>query len=187
MRCFAAISLSDALRGALGALVARWSARADGLRWCRPEQLHVTLWFLGEVKAADVASVCAAVAAAARSVEPFEISLTSVGCFPSARNPRVLWCGLDDPEQGCARWVAAAAPLLAALGFPAEARAFKPHITLARSNSPAGGASIGRVLEAAHPVGAASMHVEEFVLYESVLGPGGARYQAVHRAACRRE
>jgi 2'-5' RNA ligase len=192
MRCFAAIELSDGLRRALRETIARGERLAGGLRWASADQLHVTLWFFGETADERVPELCAALAAAARDVPPFDLALATLGCFPSIRSPRVLWCGVDDPRRGCAAWVGAAAPLLARLGYPAESRQFVPHVTLARARGPSEAAAIRRVLAAEtspvrRPVapsasGTPGMRVEEVVLMESRLDPRGARYLAVHRA-----
>jgi 2'-5' RNA ligase len=181
MRGFVAVELSPELRRPLVGVL-RKLPRTREVRWCTENQLHVTLKFLGEVSTAQIPRVCAAIQAAAAEVAPFAIKLGGLGCFPSARSPRVLWCGITDAQGGCARWVAAADPLLAELGFAPEQRAFTPHITLGRSKSRAGGEVMQEVLEDAGPFPDVVMQVDKVVLFESRLLPGGAQYTPVATA-----
>jgi 2'-5' RNA ligase len=94
----------------------------------------------------------------------------------------VLWCGIEDATEGCARWVKTADPLFAELGFQRESRAYHPHITLGRSKSRGGSAVIREVLGTVPPPPAKEMTVDHVVLFESRLGPGGARYYPVSSA-----
>ncbi len=176
MRCFVAVELERDLRGPLARLVREQLPRTRDVRWCTEQQLHVTLKFLGEVSDNHLSAVCDAIAAAAEFIEPFPLCLTGLGCFPSPRNPRVLWCGVEDETGGCARWLELADPLFEDLGFPRETRRFHPHITLGRSKNTAGGDVMCRVLDEVTAPATPMMTVEEVVLFESRLAPGGARY-----------
>ena len=182
MRCFVAVELEDAVRRPLARLVREQLPRTREARWCTEQQLHVTLKFLGEVSDGQLPAVCDAVNAAAQPLEPFALRLTGLGCFPSPRNPRVLWCGVEDATGGCARWLALADPLFEKLGFPRETRALHPHITLGRSRSPAGGDVMRRVLDEVSVPATPAMTVGEIVLFESRLAPGGAQYTPRLRA-----
>ena len=176
MRCFVAVELEDALRRPLIGLLHRQLPRTRDVRWCTEQQLHVTLKFLGEVSDGQISAVCDAVTAAAEFVEPFSLRLAGLGCFPSERSPRVLWCGVEDDGDGCARWVELADPLFEELGFSRETRRFHPHVTLGRSKNPAGGDVLRRVLEEVSAPTTPTMTVDEIVLFESRLAPGGAQY-----------
>ncbi|MCK4341689.1 MAG: RNA 2',3'-cyclic phosphodiesterase [Phycisphaerae bacterium] len=176
MRTFIAIELEPALRGPLLKLL-RGLPPAEGVRWVTERQLHLTLKFLGEVRDAQLSQVCDAVVAAGSQVEPFSLRIKGLGVFPAPRNPRVLWCGVEDPTKGCRRWVEAADPLLAKLNFKPETRAYTPHITLGRSRSSAGARVLREVLETAPPLETEQMQVERVVVIESRLLPTGAQYK----------
>lgn len=182
MRCFVAVELADTLREPLVRLLRHELPATRDVRWCTPQQLHLTLKFLGEVGDNQLRQVSAAVSAAAEQVAPFSLKLGHLGCFPSARSPRVLWVGMEDPGGGCARWLAAAEKLFEPLGFARETRPFQPHVTLGRSRGPKGAELLRRVL--AQPAGLPprEMTVREVVLFESRLDPRGARYLPQHRA-----
>ncbi len=177
MRTFIAIELDDICRRPLLNLIQNDLPRARDVRWCTPQQLHLTLKFLGEISDSQLPSVCQAATTACAAIAPFPIRIAGLGCFPGPRNPRVLWCGIDDPEQGCQRWVTHVDPLLEQLGFKPETRAFTPHITLGRSRSTAGGHVIQQVLETVAPPDTDTMTVTRVIVFESHLRPGGAVYQ----------
>lgn len=177
MRTFIAIELDPALRRPLTRLLRESLPRDREVRWCTEHQLHVTLKFLGDVTDQQLARVCAAAAAASAQVAPFALRIKGLGCFPAPRNPRVLWCGVEDPTQSCRRWVELADPLFAELGFPPEQRAYTPHITLGRARSTEGGRVIQQVLQDVPPPETETMHVERITVFESRLLPTGAQYK----------
>jgi len=176
MRCFVAVELDAALRDPLVCLLREQLPPTRDVRWCTEQQLHVTLKFLGEVRDSQLSAVCDAVAAAAARVEPFPLRLTGLGCFPSPRNPRVLWYGVEDKVGGCARWLELADPLFEELGFPCEAREFHAHVTLGRSKSSPGSSILRRLLEEVTAPPTREMTVGQVVLFESRLSPRGAQY-----------
>ena len=186
MRAFVAIELGAPQRDALVQLIAKLPRSRD-VRWCSEAQLHLTLKFLGDVADDQVPQVCEAITAATEFIKPFTIALTDLDCFPNAHSPRVLWCGVDDPESGCARWLELADPLLEELGFPRENRAYHPHITLGRSKSSAGGRVMRTVLDSATPANTPPLDVNEIVLFESRLLPSGAQYVPQHRVSLGRQ
>ena len=182
MRCFVAVDLELPTRTPLASLVREKLPRHRDVRWCTDRQLHITLKFLGEVSDKQITAVCNAVKEASHSVEPFKIRVSGLGAFPETRNPRVFWAGVEDPEEGCARWVAAADPLFAELGFPPEDRAYHPHITLGRVKGTDGGRLVQRLLSELTPPSPPAMTIKEIVLFESRLTPTGAIYTARYRA-----
>ncbi|WP_298432168.1 RNA 2',3'-cyclic phosphodiesterase [Geobacter sp.] len=169
MRLFVAIDLPDEVKQSVAALC----RGVPGVRWLPPEQLHLTLRFIGEADDAVVGAIRRGLAAI--TAPPFPLSLQGVGCFPSPRRPRVLWVGLDgsEPLKRLHRGVEAT---VVAAGLPAEERPFSPHITLARLREQREG-EIAPFL-----VRNASFHsepfpVDAFHLYSSILTPKGA----IHR------
>jgi 2'-5' RNA ligase len=182
MRTFIAIELAPDLKRPLVRML-RDLPRADGVRWVTDQQLHLTLKFLGEVGDTVIGKVCEAAAKASAAVDPFEIRVAGLGVFPAPRNPRVLWCGIEDADRGCQRWVQAVDPLLADLGFKPETRAFAPHVTLGRSRSTAGAGALRDVLDNTPPPDTPTMRVKRVVVFESQLRPSGAVYNALATVA----
>ncbi len=179
MRTFVAVELEPALHEPLVRLLAESCPKDREVRWCMPNQLHVTLKFLGEVDDVKLAGACEVVRAVSAGLTPFPLRLTHLGCFPHPRAPRVLWCGLDDPAGGCQRWLASADPGLEALGFPREERSFTPHVTLGRSKGPGGGRVMQRVLNTPVAFPTTAMQVRQMIVFESLLLPAGAQYRPV--------
>ena len=132
MRLFVAIQLSDEVRSALMAMQHTLRRRCDGVRWTRPEQLHLTLKFLGEVLDAEVSGVAEAVERAAGRAKRFEISLNGSGCFPPQGPVRIVWVGVEEDSGELARCAQAMETELERIGFARERRPFSPHITIGR-------------------------------------------------------
>ena len=178
MRLFVAIELTEALKTPLERYLAAHDGACRELRFCKPGQLHLTLKFLGEIDEGRLRRVEKVIRKACEGFGPFEIALTTLGAFPPRGLPRVLFCGIDDPQRRCAAWVQRAETGFAKLGVPKERRDYHPHITLARSRGPAGGEAIRTLLEAPPDFGTPRMRVEQVTLFESRLRPSGAEYHA---------
>ena len=134
IRVFVAVELPADLREYLGTLQSSVKASADVAKWVAPELLHITLRFLGEIPEQRMSAVELATRAAAGTVKPFELRLAETGAFPHARNPRVLWVGLE-PDAGVLalqRLQEAAEYQLDQHAFGREQKQFSPHITIGR-------------------------------------------------------
>ena len=183
MRCFVAVDVPSAVRAALvdaQARLRRAAPRAD-VRWASPEQLHLTLAFLGEVAPDRVAGVAAALAAVAGRHAPIALRVAGLGCFPGPSRPRVVWAGVVDGVAPLGLLAADVRRALEPLGFVPEARPFRAHATLARVRSARG---VRRLVAAVAAAGAPELGAwtaEDVVLYRSHLHPAGARYEALVR------
>ena len=180
-RLFVALEVPPEVRAAVEAAFAPWRASLPTARWVPPENLHITVRFLGPVRPELVDDVGSAVEAVGASIAPFASRLDAVGAFPSPARARVLWAGLDD-RPGRMASLALALDAALAPSFGAEARAFRPHLTVGRCD-PA--ARLPATFEAT-PLDPVSFEVVRAVLFESVSGGGGPpRYEpvAVHPLA----
>lgn len=181
MRCFFAIELAASIRSALERATRDMRGPGRDVRWYGGEQLHVTVKFLGEIAEADAPRATAIALDAARRVLPFPLEVAELGGFPNDGRPRVLWAGVRDPTGRCATWLSLADPGFEALGVARESRPFRPHVTLARSRSRAGGYELARILAAAPIVPAMAMEVERLTLFESRGAAGGSSYAVLAR------
>jgi RNA 2',3'-cyclic 3'-phosphodiesterase len=185
VRLFFAVELPPEVRAAAAAagrrLQAALAAGARDARWIPEENLHITLWFLGEVEPARLAALESATFPF--SVAPFDIHLGGVGLFPPAGPPRVIWMGIRSGGEGLAALHAELSDRLPPLGFKAERRRFAPHLTLARvRDRPAhGGAQAVRRTSGAERADAGVARVEAVSLVRSRLSPRGAVYLPVLR------
>jgi 2'-5' RNA ligase len=182
LRVFYAIELPDEIRSHVAERIRRLRAEFAGVRasWEKPEKLHVTLKFLGDIEPARVEHLSHAASRAVAKFEPFELTIGEPDTFPPHGPPRVLWLGIADASGILALMQHALETECAAAGFPREQRHFKPHLTLARIRSPHG----ARELAAAHretPFEPQRFKVSELVVMRSELGPGGSRYTPLSR------
>ncbi len=157
------------MKDELARAIASIEQHVPGARWVPKENLHLTLVFLGRVDDERLAEISNAVADALQGHVDFSVRLGELGAFPSVKRARVAWAGLDDPTQGLAGLADSVGGTLEPLGFQREARAFRPHVTLARLKTPA------RV-EMSAKLEPISFRVDRISLYESRLGRPHAVY-----------
>jgi len=181
-RLFVAVPLPDTASASVAELVA--GVRADGVpgggrdvRWVRLDGLHLTLRFLGPTLEDRVEAAAGAVRAAAAASRAFEGSIGGAGAFPSAGRPRALWLGIRDGGERLAALAETVDGALHDAGWEFEAKPFRPHLTLARSDGVPAGAAIGdRLVEAARDLDV-PFRADRIGLFESVTGGGPARYE----------
>ncbi len=180
-RVFCAIELPEALREQIGQhIIGLRSATEAKASWSSPDNIHLTLKFLGDVEVERVATVSSAVAAAVSSIEPFKIRVEGVGAFPPRGAPRVLWIGVNDLEGRLAQLHARIEDRFAKAGFAKESRQFHPHLTLARLRKPLGASA----LAAAHkerPFKPGDLSVSELIVIRSELSSKGSKYTTISR------
>jgi RNA 2',3'-cyclic 3'-phosphodiesterase len=194
MRLFTAVELPETVRAAVrSSYEAEIAPQLPGPRAVRPvaaENLHVTVRFLGETPEAALTALCEALSSAAAEVPSAEsVRVRGFGAFPSARAPRVLWAGIDDPSRTIALLEGAVSRRIAPLGFAPEERPYTPHVTVARV---AEGRRRGRgargprppqttlALPSEIPLGP-EFPVRELSLVLSELTPRGALYRTLAR------
>jgi RNA 2',3'-cyclic 3'-phosphodiesterase len=175
MRLFVALDLPDAVRRALGELIAQLIPNSRSARWVRPESMHVTLKFLGNVDAQKLDAICA-VLATIHSAQPVQLHFRGIGFFPNERRPRVIWSGIE-ATPNLFELAAAMEQALEPLGFARESPAFVPHLTLARLNSSQGVENLVAAAEAMKSYDFGAAQETEFHLFESVLKRSGAEYK----------
>jgi RNA 2',3'-cyclic 3'-phosphodiesterase len=155
-------------------------AGARDVRWVRLDGLHLTLRFLGPTPDALVEPTAAAVSAVAQEADgPIELELTGAGTFPRASRPRTLWIGVGGATAELERLASLAEHHLVAAGWPPEPRAYRPHLTLARSDGVQAGPLVAGRLVAAMTGRSIPCTIEQVGLFESVTGGGPARYVPV--------
>jgi 2'-5' RNA ligase len=181
MRLFVAADLGDSARAAIAEAQARLRAHAPqaALRWVRPEHLHLTLVFLGEIDAARLPAAADALTPPVGQ-RPFEMELAGLGIFPPHGLPRALWLGIrsDGHIRALQRELA---DRLDAAGFAPGDRSFNPHLTLARWRS-ARARDRRQLLSAVLPNPVARARIDHATLYESRLSSTGPAYTERARA-----
>ena len=184
VRTFVAIELGPGPRDRARRLIERLRASPAKVRWIDPQNLHLTLKFLGDVAANDIPQVCSAVIRAAARVEPFDVDLRGAGAFPDTQRPRTIWIGVGAGEERLVELHAAVEDELEELGYPRDARRFRGHLTLGRVKQAGRGlAELGRELVGLSDYDATQLNVDELVVFSSELSPDGPRYEPLAHAA----
>jgi RNA 2',3'-cyclic 3'-phosphodiesterase len=179
VRLFVALAIPEPVRRNLAGLLEELrgiapQASAKRPRWVRPENLHITLKFIGQLPEGQLADMRNALATV-RSPSPVEINLRGLGFFPNEKRPRVFWAGLQ---------ASVALPALAldvdrataTQGVALETREFTPHLTLARFEPPGIGEELRAGIRENADRAFGSFRSAEFLLIESKTKPSGAEY-----------
>lgn len=190
LRLFIAIELDDALRAEIETLERRLEnelrARsvARAVRWVAPQNIHLTLKFLGNTDAARVPALVQALGRATMAIEPFELTARGLGCFPNPRRPNNVWVGLTGGTASAAWLARRIEDEFAALGAARDPHGLAPHLTLARVHreaSPADRAAIGELVQSFPVPTLGILRVDSIALLASDLRPGGPVYTTLAR------
>jgi RNA 2',3'-cyclic 3'-phosphodiesterase len=182
VRSFVAVPLSEEIRTRIFAAVQELARALPDVRWSRkPENLHVTLKFLGQVEEERLTTFGTALGEALGTLPSFRVELRRMGAFPSARHASVLWAWVDDVEKRLGPLVEVVEATSERLGFPRERRELTAHVTVGRSKR--GGVDARRALDAFVHRDFGATTVEEIHVYESRLGGEGSTYVLRSRAA----
>ena len=172
MRLFAGLDLPAGVVASLEELLERLRPAAR-IQWSPPANLHVTTKFIGEWPEERLEELKGALAGIPPR-PPIAMRIRELGFFPNARAPRVFWCGIEAP--GLAELAAETDRAASALGIPAEAREFSPHLTLARIKERLDLEPLRQAIGALPSVEFGSFQARSFFLYRSQLRPGGSVY-----------
>jgi len=150
MRCFIAIDIDDNIRAEAGNLQLLLQDKTDikksDAKWVRPEVMHLTLKFLGEVKDQKVAEICNIVKDVAACYKNFELDIEQLGYFGGKR-PKVLWVGTGEGSEDLHRLAKELEQQLALAGWPEDTRDFSGHLTLCRIRNPRAGIELAKISE----------------------------------------
>ena len=183
-RVFCAIELPSLVLEKISEHITRLRAAAPDspASWSRPENVHLTLKFIGEIAQTRIVDLSQAAANAVAGFSPFEIVIKETGSFPKRGTPRVFWIGIEDHSGQLAQLQAKLEEECLRLGFEKEVRAFNPHLTIARGRKPQG----ARALATAHKeMGFPSTEVcvNQLSVIRSELSSKGSNYTTISRHA----
>ena len=181
MRAFVAVEIPEDIRSRIKDLLVALHIAAGHVRWSRPEGLHITLKFLGEVPADRLSDVEAGLRSI--SIQDWEarpIHVRGYGYFPNERAPRVIWLGIE-AGPALPRLAAQIDSALLPLGFSKEEQPFSPHLTIGRLRESGMLDGLREQLRRREPLEFGSFQPREFFLYESRTAPGGSVYRKVAR------
>jgi len=184
MRCFIAIELPTEVKHGMERVqeVLRRSRSVDA-SWTRPEGMHLTLKFLGEVPETRASEINGALSSGLATAERLRLAGSGVGAFPDPKNARVVWIGVSGGTVRLISLQSAVEAALAAIGFEREKRAFSPHLTLGRIKHIRSREAWLEALESVSTSSLPSFAVEKVSMMKSELRPTGAVYTEISRVA----
>lgn len=179
IRCFIAIELIQEIKDALSEAQAELKKTVRDVKWVNPDNIHLTLKFLGHINQDIVEEVKSALTEIAAMAKPFRLRLSSPGAFPTPERPRVIWVGIDDGAKESVSLANSIEEKVAHLGIEKEARAFHPHLTLARVDFLKDKSAL-KTAFASLKITPAEMTASKVTLFQSTLTRGGPIYNALH-------
>ena len=148
--------------------------------WSRPENIHLTVKFFGNVDQAKVAVISTAAARVVKEFPPLQIEVGTTGVFPRPSRPQVLWIGIEDTSKALSEFQQRLENEFAGDGFPKEDRAFHPHLTIARIRKPQNAAQLAET-HLKMEFSPVEIILRELVLFRSELSSKGSKYTAISR------
>ena len=191
LRTFVAVELPDEVRAYLAECQARLKGAGANVKWTPPEQVHLTLAFLGNVGVEDLPALVEAVRTAVAPFGPVGLRATGTGQFPPGGVPRVVWVGIEVRTGDLAGLQQAVAEAAGPFAEKHEDRRFHPHLTLGRvrfgrrgrggGGGPGDVRSLGRAIAEMAGETGPDFEAAEIVVFQSDLGPQGPTYTPLAR------
>jgi len=182
MRLFIAIELPDEIKQGIARIQEQLRKAGASAGWTRPEGIHLTLKFLGEVPDANVQEIMQALDGAVKGTGKLNLMVEGTGMFPNVKNPRVLWIGVGGDIERLAGLQASIEDAMEKIGFERDARKFSPHLTLARIKFPKPRDNWQQKIEGMKDVKLGGFEAGHVRLMKSELKREGAVYTEVGRA-----
>ncbi len=181
-RTFLGVKIGSSTRTAAIGVQEELAGSGAQVKWVEPENMHITLVFLGELDDRDLMTIFKVAKRAAAKAEPFGLEVAGLGAFPTPRRPKVVWAGITDGAKELQSLHAALeGPLIEAGAYRNEERAYTPHLTLGRPNTEADGQLLAAELPKYLSWKAGSTLVDELVVYSSEMQRKGPEYTVLGR------
>ena len=180
-RTFIAIEITKPLKEMIRETQATLRRTQADVKWVSPDNIHLTLRFLGDTPCQDIEKVKAIVRQAAEFQGPFSLEINRLGAFPHLKHPRVLWVGLSKGEKELSNLARQLDDQLQKAGFEKEAKGFSPHITIGRVRSSSG---ISDLCQACQNIALTPLEqqVHSVMFIKSTLTPQGPIYETLFTA-----
>ena len=182
IRAFIAVEIDEAARTKLAAMQEALKEANGHVSWVRPQNIHCTLVFLGDIFQSAIEAVAGALAGAAAGSKPFEIEIAGLGFFGSARSPRIIWSGIAGAVMPLVKLQNDLVTAVSTAGMKPDAKPFKPHLTIGRVRSNRNAAALVRALEEDKNKSFGKIFVRQVVLMQSRLTAKGPEYTLLQSA-----
>ncbi len=175
MRSFIAVKISSEQRELIAELVEKLRQYGANVKWVRPDNLHVTLKFLGDVDEKALPQIFDSLEKSLTNQQSFDFNLSALGCFPNSRRPRVFWVGIERGAEELKALAKIIDECMLGFGFPREKRGFSPHLTIGRVKDTR---MIDRLTKEfdKHKFETGKCIIDEVFFYQSILKPDGPTY-----------
>ncbi|MFP4573429.1 MAG: RNA 2',3'-cyclic phosphodiesterase [Desulfobacterales bacterium] len=180
IRAFIAVALPGHVREALGRLQAGLMDFGIRMKYANPENIHLTLKFLGDIRVEQVDTVSRHLGKAAAGFSPIELSAKGLGVFPGIRRPRVLWAGVAGQTEILGHLQQNVENEMADLGFKKENRRFAGHLTLGRFKAKADPSLLAEAIRKYGSFASDVFSVSHLHLFKSTLTPKGPVYRILY-------
>lgn len=182
IRSFIAIELSPENQAKLSQIIKELKTSGADVKWVRPENIHLTLKFLGQVETKQIPEITEILEETAKGFDKFEIQLNELGAFPKIHSPRVIWVNANEPTGIISTIVFQLEERLEKLGFAKEGREFTAHITIGRVRSSDGRINLVDKLKQTKISSPIIQEVNKLTLFKSTLTPSGPIYGVINQA-----
>ena len=176
IRTFIAIEINDAIRAELADVQSVLEEANGHVSWVRPQNIHCTLVFLGDIFADTVNSITTALKQAAAGCKPFEIEIAGLGYFGPSRSPRIIWSGIAGAVTPLVKLQNDLVAAVSAAGLKPDKKPFKPHLTIGRVRSNRNVPALVEAIKANETKSFGKVSVERVVLMKSQLTANGPVY-----------
>lgn len=183
LRTFIAIELPPQVLAFIRSVQEELKATGLRMKWVRPQSIHLTLRFLGDVQVVDLEKIGDAMGDTVKGYGPISLAAKGLGVFPGIRRPRVLWVGIAGQMAPLIRLQGELEQNLEAMGFPSERRTFRGHLTLARAKGRIDPKKLMNTMDEFKGFESETFTANEIVLFKSELKPEGAVYTRLKTAA----
>jgi RNA 2',3'-cyclic 3'-phosphodiesterase len=182
-RIFAAVELTPEIKNRISETARQLADRGWDARWVKPDNMHMTVKFYGDTSAEIVPRLQDELRSAISGLTAFELDVSGVGAFPNARQPRVVWLGIEDPSEQLLPLKSAVERASGAAGLEEEDVPYKPHLTVARLSPRfrVGGQESVEALDAVGDFEPIRWTVTDVTLFQSKLQRGGSVYTEIER------
>jgi 2'-5' RNA ligase len=186
LRCFVAIEIPEQIKSFLGEIEERLKKYRADIRWVKPENIHLTLKFMGNTEEANIKKISLVIDEVCHRYHPFCFKVKGIGAFPNKRTPRVLWTGIEnnDKLRSLQRDIEDG---LTSAGFKKEEKGFSAHITLGRFKSLRGKDVLFNNIKDLEDKEFGSVDVRAVSLMKSDLHPDGARYTRIYKSELKQD
>ncbi len=180
-RVFIAVETSPQVQEVVTTLQDKMRASGVRLRWVKPQNVHFTLRFLGEIPAAQVARAVVATRQAVIGLTPFDVTIAGLGAFPNFDRPQVVWLDTREGGETLERVAAAMDAQLVRAGFASDGKKFRPHLTLGRARDDRYWGDLVRALQQHRDAEIGRLRVDALTVMESHLTSEGPIYTPIEK------